>query len=260
MATFLNGSMPSLNDLKMYESGILDVASTEGIDLSEKADVARDEIAAELLLFLVKRQNALGWRGNPLLSVTRPKLEQVARTAPLRQWHILHTLAVVYRDAFFGQLNDRYQRKWQEYDRLAGRAQQITFDSGLGMITSPIPQAGAPVLSAGTGTLAAANYYVRVSWVDGTGTEGEASDVRALSLGGPGVLQVQAPLTVPAGVAGWNVYVGTSADALSLQNSTPLPLGQAWVLSGAGLQAGPAPGDGQAPDQYYYSLQQNRRG
>jgi hypothetical protein len=263
MATFLNGSLPGLTDLKMYESGILDVASAEGIALNDKVVVARDEIASGLLLFLVERSAGLVNRflvldGSMGLN-GRPRLEQVARTPTLRQWHILQTLAVVYRDAFSNQLNDRYQRKWQEYERLAQRAKDIALQSGVGMILNPIPQPGAPTLAAASGTLAAASYFVQVTWVGFNGAEGEPSDVRALSLTAPGALQVTPP-AAPAGVTGWNVYVGLSLDQLSLQFGGPLALGTPWTTPSAGLVQGKPPGDGQTPDQYYYPQQLLRRG
>ena len=247
MATFLNGSMPGLLDLKMYESGILDVANTEGIDLNDKVVVARDEIASELLMFLVERSNI------------RPKLEQVARTTTLRQWHILHTLEAIYRDAFFNQLNDRYQQKWQEYQRLVQRAREIAIGSGVGLILNPIPQAGSPVLTAASGTLAPASYFVRMAWLGLNGAEGEPSDVRAVELTNNGVLQVTPP-AAPAGVAGWNVYVGNSGDQLSLQNGRPIAIDTAWTMASAGLVAGSTPGDGQIPDQYLSGQQLVRRG
>ena len=38
-------------------------------------------------------------------------------TRQLKRWHAVHTLEIVYRDAFNNQLNDRYQPKFLEYQR-----------------------------------------------------------------------------------------------------------------------------------------------
>ena len=59
----------------------------------------------------------------------------------MKRWHALHTLAVVYRDAFNNQLNDRYRNKWEEYRELARNAREQTFEFGIGLVATPIPQA-----------------------------------------------------------------------------------------------------------------------
>jgi len=70
-------------------------------------------------------------------------------------------------------------------------------------------------------------------------------------------VNVNAP---PAGVTGWNVYVGLSLDQLSLQFGGPLAPGTPWTIPSTGLVQGKPPGDGQTPDQYYYPQQLLRRG
>ena len=56
MALFNDGPLCSLLDLQNAESGILNVASTEGIDLAGKIALAQGTIANELILFLLRRQ------------------------------------------------------------------------------------------------------------------------------------------------------------------------------------------------------------
>jgi hypothetical protein len=68
-------------------------------------------------------------------------------------------------------------------------------------------------------------------------------------------------MTSPPPVAtAFNVYLGLTPDALALQSSTPVPMGQSFTLAGTGLAAGAAPGDGQAPDTYISGGWMLRRG
>lgn len=54
----------------------------------------------------------------------------------------------------------------------------------------------------------------------------------------------------PPNATAWNVYAGTSIDAVTLQTPTPIAVGQAWVLPASGLVFGRGPGTGQAPSYF----------
>src|ERR1700736_3095467 len=148
MALFTDGQLNALIDLQNYENRILDVASAEGIDLAGKIALAQDEVANEVLMFLLKRLpfSESQWLALPAV---RQKLgvSDVAATKPLRQWHAHKTLAYVYRDAFNNQLNDRYQGKWNEYEQLAKTSSKNYLRIGVGLVAGPIPKASLPLLS-----------------------------------------------------------------------------------------------------------------
>src|ERR1700687_2669910 len=96
---------------------------------------------------------------------TTDRSKCVAVTGPLRQWHIHKTLALVYRDAYNNQLNDRYQGKWTEYEQLAKASAQTYYQIGVGLVAATVPKAAAPLLSSAAGTAAAGMFYVAVTWV-----------------------------------------------------------------------------------------------
>jgi hypothetical protein len=50
----------------------------------------------------------------------------------------------------------------------------------------------------------------------------------------------------PVTAMGWNVYVGTGPDSMTLQNASPVAIGHTW-LQPATLAAGRPPGPGQSP-------------
>lgn len=246
MALFTDGPINGTIDFENYENGILQVASTEQIDLAGKAALAQREIAAKLLLFFTRRfrQPDSPW----LVSSGRIEVSNVVVTDPLRQWHALKTLAVFYRDAYNNQLNDRYSGKWKEYEVLAKESAKNYLQIGVGLVFGGIAKGIAPTLTAVPGPGPAATYYAAVSWVNQAGQTGAASDVSQLTALTGQQLQVSAG-SAPSNATGWNAYVGLTPSATSLQNSNPIAIGSSWTLTGA-LQNGAAPGCGQQPSWF----------
>jgi hypothetical protein len=244
MALFTDGPINLVIDLQNYENGILTVANTEQIDLAGKSKLAQGEIAAELMLFLLRRLR----QPDVLWTVTYRQtigVGDVVVTDPLRRWHAQKTLALVYRDAYNNQLNDRYKGKWTEYEQLAKQSAESYFQIGVGLVSDPIPRAVLPILTAAPGAGPAATYYVAVAWVNQTGQFGSASEVAQLTTSTGQQLVVSA-VTPPPSAAGWNAYVGDAPEATSLQNSSPIAIGSTWTLATA-LRAGVPPGRGQQP-------------
>jgi len=249
MALFTDGAINETIDLQNYENRILDVASAEGIDLAGKIALAQDEIANELMMFLLKRLPFVEsqWLPQP---VARQQIgvSDVAVTGPLRQWHVHETLALIYRDAYNNQLNDRYQGKWHEYENLAKASSKNYLRIGVGLVAGPIPKASPPILSTISGNGIASTYYAAATWVNQAGGEGCASEVAQITTATGQQLAI-AVVNPAANAAGWNVYVGPAPNAISLQNSTPVALGSTWTMAGA-LTAGAQPGGGQQPTWY----------
>jgi len=247
-----DGSPNNTEDLRAYESAILGLANLESIDLGVKLDLATEEITEDVLDFLLDHAGRSDRRRTIGVS-------DVVITRQLKRWHAVHTLEVVYRDAFNNQLNDRYQPKFMEYRQLARNAREHTFHFGVGLALIPIPRAQTPVLSAVAGLIPETTYYARAAWVVVSGQEGEPSDMTAY--GAPaGALPVVQMVNPPAVATGFNVYLGLTPDALALQNPTPVPVGQSFTLQDTGLAAGAAPGDGQSADVYISGGWMLRRG
>lgn len=222
--------------LQVYESAILDVAAVETIDLDAKLTLATEEVSEVVLDILLDHTRAVYPESN--LRRTRG-VSDVVVTAPMKRWHGLHTLALVYRDAFNNQLNDRYEVKWREYEELSGNARQHTMKLGIGLSLNPIPQAQVAVLSQVSGGGAGGTFYAQVSWVSATGQEGTPGEVTALGLAQGNNLMVEA-VNPPAVATGFNVYTGTTADTTTLQNSSPIAVGQSFTMPDSGLLAGAA--------------------
>src|SRR5579864_4819882 len=120
----LTDGSPNDNEaLRVYESAILDMANTERIDLGAKLGLALEEISEDVLDVLLDHTRA----SDPQSTIRRTMgVSDVVVSAQLKRWHALHTLEIVYRDAFNNQLNDRYKPKWDEYGELAREAEQQT--------------------------------------------------------------------------------------------------------------------------------------
>ena len=238
MALFVDGNPSQITDLANYESRIVEVAATEGIDLTAKATVAAMEAGLDLQRFLVKTPGGSHYT-----------LGHVAVTDGLKQWHTLLTLAATYRDAHFQQLNDRHKHKWKEYERLAREAGEQLFETGVGVVFQPLSKPPQPLLGQEAGTQPARTYYVRVTWVDYNGSESTPSETAAITTGEGTALTVR-PLGAPAGAAGWNLYAGLLDDQVKRQNNPPLGLATTWTMPAEGLVEGSAPGNGQQAEHY----------
>lgn len=231
MALFTDGPIATTDDLVGHDSAVLTLASTEGIDLTKKLTLAMEEMALEL--------------GNLLPAIEG--LNHVAVTPAIRLWHAFRTLELAYRDAYHNQLNDRYAGKRDQFAAMGKWAFEKMMEGGLGIIGNPIPKAPPADLAYLPGQQAGATYYVCTSWTGGQGEEGAVGEWNAISAPDGNVLSVRA-LNPPSNAAGWNVFVGQSPDAISQQNSSPLPLGQPWLQQSAVSTSGRAPHSGQAAD------------
>jgi hypothetical protein len=243
MALFTDGPLSTSVELQEYENDILNVASTETINITAKAGIAQGDIATDLLLFLDR--NSL-W--DPRLLVRRIiGIRDIVVTQPLKRWHAYRTLAMVYQDAYNNQLNDRYQGKWTQYSQLANTAGQTLFEVGVAIVHLPIPRASEPSLTIVPMGVTGSSYFICVSWLGTSGQEGLASAaLQATSIDGSAVMVgVSNP---PAVAVFWNVYAGSAPEKLALQNSAPLAVTATWMLPTTGIGPGRAPGDGQLPE------------
>src|SRR6476469_1239305 len=108
MALLTDGNPNDTEGLRVFESAILDVAHVEAIDLNTKLCLATEEISEDVLDMLLGHAPVWFSAGNQrrLLGVS-----DVVVSPQMKRWQALHTLAVVYRDAYNNQLNDRYLGK-----------------------------------------------------------------------------------------------------------------------------------------------------
>ncbi len=242
--------------LTVCETEILNLAATEGIDLDQKLALATEEISQDVLEFLRDPTRMV----DPLPNVRRTiGVSDVVVSSQMTRWHALHTLAIVYRDAFNNQLNDRYQAKWREYELLAKDGATRTFSYGIGLVSNPVPEAETPSLGTASGAGQGGTFYVQVTWVGSTGAEGAPSLATALTVAALNDLVVQG-VNPPAVATGFNVYAGTSANATTLQNSAPIPVGETYTVPDGGLIVGTPVGTGQAADTYITGGPMLRRG
>jgi hypothetical protein len=240
MALFLDGPISTTEDLTAQDSQLLDVASTEGIDLGSKLGLAQAELGVELRALLGRGGSGdlSGWGAQAYI-------DRVVVTPPLRMWHTFRTLETIYRDAYNSQLNDRYARKRDAFHDMAQWALDKLIQIGIGMAWNPVPQAKTPEVGPGQGSLAAGTYYVTMAWVNSAGEEGaSAAPAVETSMGGTLVTR---PGAAPQGAVGWNVYVGVSPDGMTRQNTALLAPGQSWTQPPAPTTAGRTAGAGQAP-------------
>ena len=246
MALFTDGPASSMEDLTAQDSQLLDVASVEGIDVTQKLALAQEELALELdaLLTRLSCVDQLFWLA------PQPSLGSVVVTPALKLWHTFRSLEMVYSDAYNSQLNDRYAGKRDQFHVRAKWAYETLVAAGIGVASVPVQRAAMPTVTAAAapapGTpLADGTYYVTVAWVNTAGEDGASALPATIATTGSSLL-VRPAGAPPSTAAGWNVYVGAGPDSMALQNGAPIAIGQTW-LQPATLAGGRPPGPGQRP-------------
>jgi len=254
MALFTDGLISEAADLQRYENAILNVATAEGIDLGAKLALAQEDLANELLSFLLRRASFRDYSFGLRRAL---RLKDVVVTEPMKKWHVHKTLALIYRDAYNNQLNDRYQGKWAEYEQLAKASAQTYLQLGVGLVLDPVSRARAPVLSTVPGTAAGGLFYVAVTWVNAAAQEGSPS--KFLELGTSNGQQLVVTVsTLPQDVTAWNVYVGISPGAMNLQAQVS-GTSNSWIMTSGPNSGTPLPG-GQEPTWFVMDHQVIQRG
>jgi hypothetical protein len=251
-----DGSPNTTEDLRAYESAVLSVAHAEMIDVGVKLNLASEEIAQDVLEFLLNRTSGTDPRGAARRSTG---VADVVVTRQMKRWHVLHTLALFYRDAFHNQLNDRYKAKWEEYRALARQARERTYLSGVGLVREPLPAPGVPRFAYVAGPFEARTYFGQVAWVSGLGAESAPSAMSSFEAPEGSVPVVEAT-NPPGNAVGFHVYLGLTPQTLARQTGTAVAAGDAFVLPASGLVAGAVPGEGQSPDMYVTGEPVLRRG
>jgi hypothetical protein len=241
MALFTDGPISTMDDLTAQDSSALDVASGEGVDLTRKLRLAQDEIGVDLTAVLSRLALPDG-----RVNTQVPDLGTVAVTPPLKLWHTLHTLELLYRDAFDSQLNDRYRGRRDQYHALSRWAADKLWQIGIGVVVNPVPRAAQPSIVVTNGSLLEGTYFVSVAWVSAQGDQGASSFAQPVSVDSAHGLVIDAG-AAPAVAVGWNVFAGATEDSLHQQNSSLLGIGSTWYQGTAPATSGPAPGNGQSP-------------
>jgi hypothetical protein len=236
MPLFTDGTASEIGDLRAYDAAIAEVAAAEGVELKAKLEVAMQEIGLEIEEFLA-RSTAGTWG-----------LPNVVVTPALKQWHTLHTLALIYGDIHQSHVNRRFEQKWKEYKLRARWAAETLFRVGVGLVAAPVPKAPVPEVRITPGDLAAGTYAIRTAWVNSAGEAGAASDAAIVAVESPAAIVVR-PLNPPPVATGYHVYAGFSSDQVSRQTGAPAGANEEWTLSGA-LRGGPAAPTGQQPHRY----------
>ena len=243
MALFLDGPPSAIDDLVQQDSFLLKIAGTEGINVTNKLNLAYNELQIELTSIFGREASIYA----PVLGEASLDTAHIAVTPALKLWHIYRSLELVYRDAYFNQLNDRYHGKWAEFQRLSLATRTLYIDTGAGLVIDPLPQPAHPIITFEAASQAGGTAYFTITFVNAEGEESSPAVVVASAIpeGFVAIVGTGAP---PSNAVGWNLYGGTSPETLSLQNSSPVTIGAICQFILPGVVSGVVPGTGQVPN------------
>jgi hypothetical protein len=245
MGLFMDGPAITIDDLIAEDSGLLITAQTVGINVTTKLGLAMSEVQSELETLLLRLQSAVSVVG----LIQPPGIGQVVVTPDLARWEKMQALMMVYRDAAYTQLIDRYKSKWDMFTALNQAARNQFIANGIGLVTSPMPQAAIPIVGTESvsSTQAGGTFYACVTWVNAAGQEGSPSAAASIVVPANNVMTVMVT-GAPANAAGFNVYVGTVLAMMTLQTSVVLPVGGTFTYIPGISTSSQLPGTGQVPD------------
>jgi hypothetical protein len=259
MALFTDADVVTLNDLLQFETSLVEIASTHGINVETKINLALSAMADRVMLWLLR----IGASDPQWVTRRKVGLSTVVVTPPFQKWICFDALSRFFAEAYNVQLNTRFQGKWTEYQREAAAAADMVFAIGLGIVYSPLPKPALPLVSIESGSAPAQALFVQTSWVDIRGDESALSPVNGVLLPGESSITVgmaEGAVNVPEAASGWNVYVSTTETGLTRQNQVPLQIGTTWSLPSFGIIQGALPINGQEPDYLIELSRQMLRG
>jgi len=168
MALFVDGPAANVDSLTEYDSNVLTVAAAEGINLTTKILLAQEAMHLEIERMLRRGD----FRDSLWAALQRREIGNVVWSKAMRVWQVYKSLALIYRDAYYSQLNDRHQARSKEYDMLAKTARREFLDHGVGLVISPLQRPEQPLVSLVPATEVGATYYhycPAISRTDSTG-------------------------------------------------------------------------------------------
>ena len=244
MGLFIDGPAITIDDLIAEDSGLLATAQTVGINVTAKLGLAMSEVQSELETLLLRLQSSVS-----VGLIQPPAIGQVVVTPDLARWEKMQALTMVYRDAAYTQLIDRYKAKWDMFTALNQAARNQFIANGIGLVNSPLPEAAIPILGTEsvTSTQAGETFYAVVTWVNAAGQEGSPSAAASIVVPANNLMTVMAT-GAPVNAVGFNVYVGTALAMMTLQNTALLPVGSTFTYIPGISTSSQMPGTGQVPD------------
>jgi len=224
------------------------------------------------------------------LVVDDPRRQE--RGSALHDWAVSRVIEGMYATAEFRFNDTRITDAKLDWESRASERWRVLKQLGLPGVISPLARPGAlrvansgsfaasdATPSNGSGSLAAASYYVAVTYTDanyvtthdhrGNG-ESAPTDAFAVTVaaggGGDGRITVSIanlnptpPTTGTFGErvitwktpTGWNVYAGLALTSMYLQNSTPIPIATQTYNLDTLLTSGLKPNQGQRPEIFF---------
>ena len=248
MALFLDGPAVTVDRLTEYDSNVLSVAAAEGINLTTKILIAQEAMHLEIVRLLRRGE----FNDNNTLALQTRGIDNVVWSKAMLVWQVYRSLALIYRDAYYSQLNDRHQARAKEYETLANSARRELVEYGLGLVTAPMKQPPQPVGELVAATETGGTFYFSVGYTNDSGQESSPSSVLSVEVADGNAVDLTLSTSPATGATGWNVYAGTVPENLFRQNDNPLPLTSDWAyLPSLALTTGARPGIGQAPDRHW---------
>jgi len=206
-----------------YDSKLSILSAQETTSIEAKSSLAQNEIETQITSFILRHSG---------LSeiVARQLPAKVTVTEALRRWHSMLTLGLFYADLASLQNSKLHREQSRYYEMKSDAAKDQLFDTGLGIVNLPVPQAPAPAVQSIPGSNPHRILRARIRFIDIDGVVGAPSSEFLLDMSAGQQLTVSLA-ALPLRVAGWLLFAGDSPDELRLSTSTPIGAGSGFVIT-----------------------------
>ena len=257
MALLVDGPIATVDLLTEYDSNVLGVAAAEGINLTTKLLRSHDLMLTELERLTQRPSelwDAVWW--SPLI-----RIDCIVWSRALRDWQVQEALALIYRDAYFSQLNDRHRARAEEYAVLANAARRNAIQAGFDLVQVPLRRPEAPSITLVAASELGGTFYFVVSHSNDVGDESSPSRLTSVDVSDGEAADISLSLPAAPNATSWNLYAGTAPDQLFRQNPDPIAIGLDCLFTpSTSTTGGIKPTDGQKATHHRPFLQTQLRG
>jgi len=225
MALLKDQPISCLSDWISYDSKVSILSEQESTSIESKSRLAQNEIETQITNVLIG-QSGLGD------AMARQLIDKVVVTEPLSRWHSLLTLSLFYIDIAVLQNSPLHREQSKYLEIKAETAKHQLFESGVGLVNSPIPKAPLPLIVSTPAANLQRILRGRIRFVDEEGKFGSPSAEFLLDMADGASLQLSIA-TLPSRCVGWLLFAGDSSDSLYQANLNPVPAGIEFDLSSA---------------------------
>ena len=224
MALLKDQPISCLADWMAYDSKLSILSEQETTSIDSKSRLAQNAIETQVISFLLRHSGSSD-------SAARQLITKVTVTEALSRWHSMLTLALFYADLAALQNSSLHRDQSSYYEIKAEAAREQLFDTGLGIVNLPIPQAPIPLVVSTPGSNQSRLLRGRIRFVNSDGAAGAPGAEFVLDMTAGESISVSVA-SLPPNCSGWLLFLGETSELLFLSTPAAIAAGTPLAING----------------------------